>query len=268
MRFLAHDGQARPISLVRHGEHVADQGIPPDGVVIFPDQPAGSHRYEVWLPQNAPAKIIGVLVDDPQAVTAPVALRRRWITYGSSITHCKEASAPALTWPARVALRHQVDHTCLGYGGQCHLDPLVARVIGSQPADAISFKVGINIQGNGSLNLRTFRPSLIAFVRLIREAHPDVPLAVISPIFAPVRENALNHVDLNLTIMREHNAAACDILQAHGDTHLRYLDSHALLGPEDRDRLPDFLHPDTVGYGMMAERFSTHLGEFLFGEQP
>ncbi len=268
LRLLAHDREARPISLVRDGVHVADAEISPDGIALFSNQPAGTHRYELWLPQNVSAKITGVLVDDVHAVTASIPLPRRWITYGSSITHCKQASAPALTWPALVALKHNVDLTCLGYGGQCHLDPLVARVIGSQPADAISIKVGINIQGNGSLNQRTFRPNLIAFVRLIREAHPNVPLAVISPIFAPVRETMLNRVDLNLTIMREHIAAACEILQAHGDTNLRYLDGHALLGPDDLLRLPDFLHPDTVGYGLMAERFSAQLGDFLFGERP
>jgi len=264
LRLLAHDGEARPISLVRDGEHVADQEISADGVAIFPDQPSGTLRYELWLPQNVPAKIMGVLVDDLDAVTAAVPLPRRWITYGSSITHGKQASAPALTWPALVALKHHVDLTCLGFGGQCHLDPLVARVIGSQPADAISIKVGINIQGNGSLNVRTFRPNVIAFARLIREVHPDVPLALISPIYTPVRKTLLNRADLNLTIMRDHIATACDILQAHGDTQIRYLDGLALLGSEDRDRLPDFLHPDTVGYGLMAERFSAQLGDFLF----
>ena len=35
----------------------------------------------------------------------------------------------------RGARTHNLDLTCLGYGGQCHLDPIVASMIRDLPAD-------------------------------------------------------------------------------------------------------------------------------------
>lgn len=256
---------ARPIALLRDGVHIADRRMDAQGHVHFTGQPDGRHRYELWLPQNTPIRVAALMVDAGATVEVAPVIGKRWITYGSSISQCNAADSPARTWPARVAQTQGVHLTCLGYSGQCHLDPLVARIIGRLPADAISLKVGINIQGGSTLGIRTYQSNLIAFVRLVREAHPDIPLAIISPIFAAVRETMLNKVDLNLTIMREQVAQAVDILRAHGDANLHLLNGHDLLSPDDRDRLPDFLHPDTQGYGLMAERFAAKLGGVLFG---
>lgn len=256
---------SRPVALLRDDVHVADAPVLPDGRVRFPDQPPGQHRYELWLPQNVPVRVAALVVDDAAEVAPAPIIGPRWITYGSSISQCNAADSPARTWPARVAHAVGAHLTCLGFGGQCHLDPLVARVIAKQPADVISLKVGINIYGQSSLGPRTFQSNLIAFVRLIREAHPTIPLAMISPIFSHDRETVLNKVDLNLQLMREHVAEAVTILRNHGDANLHHLSGLELLGPDDHARLPDFLHPDTAGYGLMAERFVAKMGSALFG---
>ena len=192
--------------------------------------------------------------------------RRAWLHDGSSISQCGEADLPTHTWPGRVARMHGVDLTSWGFGGQCHLDPLVARVMDAQRTDAISIKVGINIYGQASLGPRTFRSNAIAFVRLLREAHPTVPLAVISPIFSPVREATLNRAGLTLQMMRTDLASAVEALRTHGDQQVHYLDGLDLFGSADRECLPDFLHPDTEGYRRIAERFSARLGGILFGD--
>ena len=51
----------------------------------------------------------------------------RWITYGSSITHCRTAASPAATWPALVARARGLKLTALGFRGQAHADPMIAR---------------------------------------------------------------------------------------------------------------------------------------------
>ena len=65
---------------------------------------------------------------------------------------------------------------------------MIARMIRDLPADFLSMKVGINIQGGNTLNERTFRAAIIGFVQIVREKHPDTPFAVISPIYSPPRE--------------------------------------------------------------------------------
>ena len=123
------------------------------------------------------------------------------------------------------------------------------------PADFISMKVGINIQGNGSLNLRTFRPAIIGFIEIVREKHPDTPLAVVSPIYSPPREETLNAVGFSLQGMRQEVAAAVTAIQAHGDSNVHYVDGLKLFGPEYAHLLPDQLHPDSEGYKILGQNF-------------
>ena len=154
--------------------------------------------------------------------------------------------------------------TCLGYGGQCHLDPMVARMIRDLPADFLSMKVGINIYGSGSLNARSFGPAIIGFVHIVREKHPDTPFAVISPIFSPPRESTLNSAGFTLAAMREEVAEAVQALKASGDRNIHYIDGLDLFGSEHADMLPDDLHPDAQGYKVLAQNFSRKVAQTVF----
>jgi lysophospholipase L1-like esterase len=145
--------------------------------------------------------------------------------------------------------------TCLGFGGNCHLDPLVARVIRDLPADYLSMKVGINIYGAASLSERTFAPGIIAFVQIVRERHPTAPFVVISPIISPPREAEPNRVGFTLAAMREEVAGAVETLRAHGDRNVYYVDGLSLFGPGLVSLLPDDLHPNAEGYQALGENF-------------
>lgn len=251
------------VSLVIDGRPTADVPIDDAGQASFA-LPGGSCRAEVWLPHMSEMRIAGVQIDADAAVAPAPVSGRRWITYGSSITHGSRSSGPLCSWPARVAVARGLDLLNLGYGGQCHLDPLIARCIAAQPANAISIKAGINIYNQASLGPRTFRANLMAFVRLVRDGHPTTPIAVMSAIFSCERETTENRVGLTLAAMRQEVAAAVAAMRAAGDTEIHYLDGLELLGPADVGRLPDKIHPDDEGYAMMARRFVDRLGPVLF----
>ena len=91
----------------------------------FEDLPPGDKLIELWLPQFGEFRLGGLEVDDEAAVSLFDDPRPKWITYGSSITHCRTAERPSQTWPAIVAREHGLNLTCLGYGGQCHLEPIL-----------------------------------------------------------------------------------------------------------------------------------------------
>ncbi len=230
----------------------------------FEDLPAGSKLIELWLPQFGEFRLGSLELSDDAAVAPFEDARPRWITYGSSITQCRTAASPTQTWPAIVARERGLNLTCLGYGGQCHLDPMIARMMRDLPADFLSLCVGINIHGAASLSARTFRPAIIGFVQTLREGHPDTPLAVISPIYSPPREEAPNAVGFTLRKMRQEVAAAVGALQACGDRNVHYVDGLELFGPDLAHLLPDELHPDAEGYKVMGRNFLQKVAARVF----
>ena len=230
----------------------------------FQALPDGEKLIELWLPQYVPFRLRGLELTSGATVTPYDDPRPRWVTYGSSITHCRAAESPSQTWPAIAAREHGLNLTCLGYGGNCHLEPMLARMIRDLPADFLSLKAGINIYGSGSLNGRTFIPAIIGFVQIIREKHPDTPFAVISPIFSSYRESTPNAVGFTLSAMREEVAEAVQIMKDRGDRNIHYIDGLKLFGADLAGLLPDELHPNAEGYKIMGQNFLDNVAATIF----
>ncbi len=163
---------------------VASTSVPPGGEeAVFDDLPAGDKIVEIWLSQEVPVALKTALEGD-EACRQANDTRPRWVTCGSSLTHCVRAHSPARTWPALVARRRGLHLTSLGFGGQCHLDAMMGRAIADLPADYITLKLGINTIG-GSHSARTYPAAIVGLVQIIRDKHPDTPMALVSPRASP-----------------------------------------------------------------------------------
>ena len=252
---VPEDSPAR-LDLTARGSLLGSEPIGGRDRAEFRDLPPGEKLLELWLPQNHPLRLTGLELEEGATLAPRIEERsRRWITYGSSITQCQGADSPARTWPGLVARKANLNLTCLGFSGQCHIEPMLARLIRDQPADIISLCLGVNVQGGSSLNLRTFRPAVLGFASIIRERHKSAPLALISPIYAPQREDTPNDVGLTLEIMRQEVEAEVEELRSLGDEHVYYVDGLELLGKQEGHLLPDDLHPNQEGYELIAQRF-------------
>ena len=247
--------EASPIDVAVDGVVVGSADWASSGTFRFDGLPSGWKTVELWLPQFGAFRLRALDLSDGARIEPFEDERPRWVTYGSSITQCRTAASPTQTWPAIVARERGLNLTCLGYGGQCHLDPMVARMIRDLPADYISICAGINVYGAASLGPRAFAPALIGTVRTIREGHPDAPIALISPIFSPPREATPNAVGFTLRAMRLEVANVVETLRAHGDRDVHYVDGLELFGPELAALLPDELHPDAEGYRRLGANF-------------
>lgn len=231
-----------------------------DSSYVFQGIPEGEHRLEVYLPQRKGAtKITGVSIDKAASARRFIDHRPKWIVYGSSITHCGSAQGPSETWPALVANACDLNLTCLGYGGNCHLEIMVGRMIRDLPADVITMCLGINVQGGSSLSQRTFGSAVWGLVELIREKHQQTPMGVVSPIFSSKRESNENAVGLNLIKMREIIEDAVGRIQKRGDQNIAYTSGLDVYGPELSEFLPDDLHPDARGTVHLAENYAKHV---------
>jgi hypothetical protein len=250
--------------------------------VAFEGLGAGRKRCELWLPHNAFVELRRLSLDSGATLLSQSAPPRgRWIHYGSSISHCLEAESPTGTWPAVAAAATGLHLASLGFGGQCHLDPFVARTIRDSDADLISLKVGINVINMDSMRERVFGPALHGFLDTIREGKPDTPIVLISPIHCPSAERrpgptfpdangrfvtlagheAVQAGCLTLVRVRELVEEAVTSRRGRGDANLHYVSGLELFGAADAADLPDDLHPNPAGYRRMGERFAHRLGE-------
>jgi len=253
-----------PLDLCCDGALIASQPLDGRDNFRFDNLPAGDKVIELWLPQFGEFKLRSLQIDNDATLTAHTDGRPRWITYGSSITQCRTAASPTQTWPAIVARNRDFNLTCLGFGGQCHLEPMLARQIRDLPADYLSMCVGINIYGAASLSPRTFRAAIIGFVQTVREKQPDTPYVVMSPIYSPPRETTANAVGFTLQAMREEVAAAVAALQAAGDRNLHYVNGLEIFGADYAHLLPDELHPNAEGYRLMGQNFIKQVANRYF----
>jgi hypothetical protein len=241
--------------------------------ITFDGLASGNKVVEIWLPQAATVTILAMRTDG--TVSGPPQSGRRWVHYGSSISHCLEATQPTGAWPVVAARLAGVDLQSFAFAGQCQLDPFAGRMIAAQPADLISLKLGINVVNADSMRERTFVPAVHGLLDTIRESHPNVPLLLITPIVCPVaedhpgptllgadgryriveRSSELSKGALALRRIRELEAEIVSARQGAGDTNLYLMQGTDLFGSDDINDLPDGLHPNPAGYQRMGERF-------------
>ena len=214
----------------------------------------GEGVYEVWLSQFHATIVEAIEIADDATFGVPPDDRPRWVAYGSSITMCRQAHSPARTWPATAARKLDLNLTSLGFGGQCHLEPMVGRVIRDLPADVLTLKLGINVYGGATLNARTYPAAVIGFVATIRDGHSRTPIGVITSISSPPRERVANGGGCTLEDYREMTRDAVGRLQAAGDEHLHLFEGTDLFAESDAHLLPDDLHPNGEGYELMGLR--------------
>lgn len=242
-----------------------------DSVAVFELPVSASVRLvSLWLPHNCEVKLVDLSANAPLSAGQPP--EKRWLHYGSSISHSGEAKNPVGVWPTRVAIDEGLDLYSLGLAGSCNLEYFAAQTIAAWPADLITLKLGINVVNGATMTERTFIPAVLGLLDTIRKAQPTVRIVLISPIYCEGHETKPgptatgidgkatgaepnpNEWVKELTLVRVREILA-DIVQTKGDPNLEYLDGLQLFSAADDHLMPDGLHPNAEGYLLMAERF-------------
>jgi hypothetical protein len=215
---------------------------------------SGLKAIEIWLTQNQTFKLKMIFVSEGARISKTLNTQKKWIHYGSSISQSNAADSPSMIWASMTAHLLDLHLTNLGFSGECVFDPMVAINISELPADYITLKLGINTY-TGLQTRRMFAPSVIGFIKIIREKHPTTPLTVISPIYCEPREIDKGMCGLSLKDMRVALEGIVDIFKSYGDRNIYYLSGLQILGQDNKHHMPDNLHPDAEAQYIIADNF-------------
>jgi len=211
------------------------------------------------LYQGVDALEIGLDPDAEVAPPPPFARPGKAIIYGTSITQGGCASRPGMAYTNLLSRWLNVETVNLGFSGNGKGDPEVAETIASIP-DPIVFV--LDYEANAGID--GLRQTLPDFVRILRDAHPSVPMLVVS---RPVPSRVLFTSDAPRTIeeARDFQARTVTQLREAGDANIRFFDGADLLGDDFEECTVDGAHPTDLGFYRMAKALEPVLREMLFG---
>lgn len=173
---------------------------------------------------------------------------KKVILYGTSITQGGCASRPGMSYPNILSRHIHLEFINLGFSGNGKGEPELA-MLASQISDPACFVIDYEANCGGT---EEYRHTLPGFIKTYREAHPDVPIILVSRIphgaesFKPeIREGRLARLKFQSELVAERNKA--------GDRHIVFVDGSDLLGDDPGEAMVDGVHPTDLGFQRIAD---------------
>lgn len=212
----------------------------------------------IMFPLYGGVKDISIGFPSGAEIAAPLARDHKPVVfYGSSITHGCSASRPGLNYTNIVARMLNVDCINQGYSSGANLEPAMADYIASLDMSAFV----MDNDGNGSV--QTLNTRHYAFYKTIREAHPDIPIILVTrPVYS----------ETNMDLFKQRQQiikATYDKAVKEGDKNIYYINGYDFFpvkGAADIYAI-DHNHPDDTGMYYMAMLVYQELNKALNGAQ-
>lgn len=215
----------------------------------------GDGRAVVYLPEGMKPRVHSVVAIGGDI--APAAAQPSWVAYGDSITEGWSASAPARSWLAIAGRESAMDTVNLGFAGSARGEIVLAQQIATLDADVITVAYGTNCWATIPHTADMVSANTAAFLRLIRAAHPQVPVLVISPLIRPDAEKQPNALGTTLADIRA--AIERTVVQSH-DPLTKLLPGADLLSAT---LLADGIHPGDEGHRKIARLIGLEVGALM-----
>ena len=210
----------------------------------------------VMLPWRPPVRLLGLegAISPPAEGQVP---DRRYLAYGSSITHGNSGVRASGGYARRTAQRLGVDLINLGFGGGAHCEFEMADYIaGRDDWDLATLELGINMVS--WLDTGIFNERLTYFVQTITEAHPDQWIFCIDMF--PF------HMDFDPESEKNHayRAAVRDLVEGLEAPTLVYFDGRDLMR-DVTGLTADLVHPSPVGMEEISENLASRIMRIVDG---
>jgi lysophospholipase L1-like esterase len=211
------------------------------------DAGGGPEPALVYLPEGMRPVVLALR--GVGGAIAPAPPKPRWICYGDSIAEGWCASEPAAAWPHALAREQGLDVVNMGYAGSARGEIASAEEIAAHPAELVTIAHGTNCWTRTPHSAGMFAEGLRAFVRIVREGHPQTPIVALSPLLRADAESTPNRLGATLADLRAAFEAVVGERRAAGDAAILLVSGLPLVS---RERFPDGIHPDDLGHAQLA----------------
>ncbi|RKN85580.1 SGNH/GDSL hydrolase family protein [Paenibacillus ginsengarvi] len=205
---------------------------------------------------------IGIAAGSRIEEPLPYRTGKKVIVYGTSITQGGCATRPGMAYTNILSRRIPLEFVNLGFSGNGRGEPEVARVLTEIEDPAL---LVLDYEAN-AVGVELMKRTLPEFIRIYREAHPGVPILVVSKIqYARERfEPALLRLRLD---MKKVEMDTVEMYRSQGDANIHFFDGTALLGTDSYNECTvDGVHPTDLGFLRMADTLTPVLQELLHRE--
>lgn len=195
---------------------------------------------------------VGITADASIWEPAPYTMVDPIVFYGSSITQGACASRPGNNYSAVIARWLNADYIDLGFSGSAVGEEGMARYIAGLNMSALVLEYDNNAPNPEHLR-NTYEP----FFRIIRKAHPHLPIVGMS-------RGEFKHAPAINGERREVIRSVYERAAAAGDTRCRFVDGESIFGERAWDScMVGRCHPNDLGFMRMAEAIYAPLEELL-----
>jgi hypothetical protein len=188
----------------------------------------------------------------------PYANRNRVIVYGTSITQGGCASRPGMCYTNILSRRINLEFINLGFSGNGKGEPEVARVITTIERPGLFV---LDYEAN-CVDYERLTQTFPAFIRILRNAHPAVPILAVSKI--PYATEAWHPAAIEKRrAQRDFQKQIVDECRAAGDAHVHFFDGSDLLGEGWEECTVDSVHPNDLGFLRIASSLEPVIQQIL-----
>jgi hypothetical protein len=216
----------------------------------------GMKDIEILLPQYAGVTriLIGLCKDAVISPPSEFAIKEPIAFYGSSITQGASASRAGLAFTYLTARRFNADFLNFGFSGSAKGEESTAQTISKVNISAFIMEYDHNADTADDL-----RKTHYNFYKIIRGAHPDIPIIFLSRISGGYSITEEETAERDAVIQE-----TLDDATAEGDRNVYFIDGCGFGTKTERgDLLADDRHPNDAGMQKIARSIGDILGRYF-----
>ena len=204
----------------------------------------GVNYLRIGLDENAKVE-----APTPRAISKPV------VIYGTSITQGGAASRPGMAFTNIISRKLNIDILNFGFSGMGQNERKVAEILAEIKEPAMYI---IDSEAN-SVSSAKVNERVPVFLDILRKAHPNVPILVLSKVKYGPRYGS------QIPLLKEEFRKIVEQRQQAGDQNIHFLDGSDFFGPDDEyfECTTDSAHPNDLGFFRMAKAITPVVKKLL-----